>query len=159
MANNPPVTVTQLNHSLTLRTDNGLTIGAVNGWNPTQNRTITAVYGFGTFEQPGPYGAQSGEPYEKCPGNIGGQTIGVTRYDLYTRKMEQAFGTPDLTMLSNQQVAFEAREFWRFPDNTIEVFAYQGCWFSNLGRNHAATGDRIVNVNATLEYVAKRQLQ
>ena len=159
MANNPPTTVTKLNHSLTLRTANGITIGAVNGWNPQQNRTITPVFGFGTFEQPGPYGAQSGEPYEKCPGNLGGQTVGISRYDLFTRPMEDAFGTPDLTMLSNQQTAISVREFWRFPDNTFEVFEYQGCWFSNIGRNHSSTGDRIVNVNATLEYTSKRQIQ
>jgi hypothetical protein len=99
------------------------------------------------------YATQSGEPFEKVPGNVSGMQIDVRRYDIYTTQMEIAFGTPDLTMLSNQRNAFHVLESWTKPDNINNyVNLYQGCWFSDLGRTMESTGDRTVNVNATLQY-------
>ena len=40
----------------------------------------------------------------------------------------------------------------------IEKNWYSGCWFTSLGRTLSATGDRIVNVNATLVYTKIRPL-
>ncbi len=41
---------------------------------------------------------------------------------------------------------------------TVEKLWYSGCYFSQLGRNLQAQGDRIVNVNATLVYKKVRPL-
>lgn len=41
---------------------------------------------------------------------------------------------------------------------TVEKLWYSGCYFSQLGRNLQAEGDRIVMVNATINYVKVRSL-
>ena len=150
---NPPNTLVRTSHSLTIRA-NGTTIGLINGWNPTLSRTITPIYEINT--------RTSGDPLEKVPGNVTGLTIAVQRYDLYSSRMESAFGTPDIMMLSTQDNPFDVLERWRAPDNQgggIEIIRYSGCWFSNIGKNYRSDGDRIVNVNATLEYVRRELVQ
>lgn len=153
MAVNPPQTLTRTSHSLTIRA-NGNTIGLINGWAPTISRTITPVYEIKT--------KTSGDPIEKVPGNVTGQTIAVQRYDLYVQRLETAFGTRELMMLSSQDRPFTVVERWQFPESSgggIEIIRYDGCWFSNIGKNYRSDGDRIVNVNATLEYVLRELVQ
>jgi hypothetical protein len=154
-----PETLIRTSHALTIRV-NGISVGLVNGWNPTQSKTITPAYQIGTFVD----GIPSGEPVEKLPGNVTGMTIAVQRYDIYTQKMEEAFGVyvgdgsrKSLSMLTQQDRPFELREQWRYPDDPggSEGVIYQGCWFSNIGKNYRSDGDRIVNVNATIEYTKR----
>jgi hypothetical protein len=155
-----PETLIRTSHALTIRA-NGISIGLINGWNPTQAKTITPAYQIGTNVDNTP----SGEPVEKLPGNVTGMTIAIQRYDVYPVKMEEAFGTfpgdgsrKSLSMLTQQDRAFEVREQWRFPDDAgagSEIVVYQKCWFSNIGKNFRSDGDRIVNVNATLEYTKR----
>lgn len=155
----PPNTVAQLSHAITIRV-NSVTVGAIEEWNPRQNQTVTELYELGV-QTPGggpngttvQYARQSGEPFEKVPGNISGMQIDVRRYDIYTVQMEQAFGTPNLRMLSNQRNAFNIIETWITPNNINNYYNhYQGCWFSDLGRTISSTGDRTVKANATLQY-------
>ena len=148
-----PETLVRTSHSLTI-VANGVSIGLINGWSPTSSRGISPIYQIGTFINRNP----SGDPLEKVPGNVTGLTMAVQRYDLYTQKMETAFGTPDLTMLSKQDRPFDIRERWQFPVDRgggVEILLYSGCWFSNIGKNYRSDGDRIVNVNATIEYTRK----
>lgn len=153
----PPNTVAQLSHAVTMRV-NGITIGAINEWNPRMNKTVTELYEFGPGTT-GPYASDHGEPFEKVPGNVSGMQVEVRRYDIYTQQMEQAFGTPDITMLSSQKTAFEVREAWNVIAG-VQSYAnvYRGCWFSDLGRTLTATGDRTVNVSATLQYTHKDRI-
>jgi len=73
--------------------------------------------------------------------------------------MEEVWGTSSaFWMLSDQLNPLEIEEKWRNPDGTVEKQLYSGCWFSQLGRNMQAQGDRIVMVNATLNYVKARPL-
>jgi len=152
----PPGTLVRTSHSLTIRVK-GETVGLINGWNPTQSRTITPVYQIATYH----LATRSGDPVEKVPGNVTGQTIGVQRYDIYKNRMEIAFGTSDMMQLSSQLDPFDVVEKWMFPitqrrpEGGIEYVTYLGCWFSNIGRNFRSDGDRIVNVNGTLEYVRR----
>lgn len=154
----PPSTTSQLTHALTIRSQTGQTIGAINEWNPRQTRTITELYEFGQVT-PGTGGVEPGgpgEPYEKVPGNISGMEIAIRRYDIYTTQMEVAFGTDDLAMLSRQFEPFSVRESWTSPEGANNYSAiYDGCWFSDLGRTLDSKGDRIVNVSATLQYTRK----
>ena len=143
---NPPNTLVRTSHAITIRA-NGITVGVVQSWAPAMNRGITGVYEINA--------ATSGEPIEKVPGNVGGLTIGVSRYDLYTRRMEQSFGTPNSAMLGDHNNPFNVVELWRFPDNTQESWLYSGCWFSSIGRTYSATDARLVLVNGTLEYTRK----
>jgi hypothetical protein len=140
---NPPNTMVRTSHAVTIRA-NGITVGLIQSWNVGQNRGITAVYEINQ--------ETSGEPLEKVPGNVGGLTIGVTRYDLYTKRMEAAFGTPDVMMLSDHNNPFQVREAWKFPDGTVETHVYVGCWFANVGRSYSATDNRLVMANGSLEY-------
>lgn len=156
----PPNTQTQTSHAITIHA-NGQMIGAINAWNPSQQMDVAAVFEFGQVT--GPYGHQFGTPYEKVPQNITAMSIEIQRYDIYTSRMEEVFGTANLEMLSSDPGManggtglFDVRERWTTPGGTNNyVVIYKGCWFTNIGRNHSTTGDRIVNVNATLEYTQK----
>jgi hypothetical protein len=143
---NPPNTLVRTSHAITIRA-NGITVGLIQSWAPSQNRTITPIYEINA--------ATSGEPIENVPGNVGGLTISVSRYDLYTKRMEQAFGTPDTAMLGDHNNPFQVVELWRKPDNSQESYLYTGCWLSNLGRTYSATDGRVVLVNSTIQYVRK----
>lgn len=158
----PPNTVAQLTHAVTIRAANTL-IGAINEWNPRMTQTVTELYELGVATPGGgengttvQYSQLSGEPFEKVPGNVSGMQIDVRRYDIYTQPMETVYGTPDLSMLGNQRNAFNVVEQWLQPSNTNNfVNHYKGCWFSDLGRTISATGDRTVNVSATLQFTRK----
>lgn len=150
MPTNPPTTAVRTSHAMTIRAS-GLTIGVVQSWQPNMGRAISPVYELNV--------ATSGEPIENVPGNVQNLTINIQRYDLYVRRMEQAFGTPNFEMLGDQNNPFEVRESWRFPNNAVEARAYTGCWFSSIGRTYSATDTRVVNVSATLAYVRRMRLQ
>jgi len=152
----PPTTLVRTSHSLTIKArPSGLVIGLINGWTPAISRTITPVYQIATFH----INTRSGDPIEQVPGNVTGLTLTVQRYDIYTQRMEQAFGTTDLIMLSRQTEPFDVEETWQSPDNIIERITYQGCWFSTIGRSYRSDGDRIINVNATLNYTRRIKTQ
>lgn len=155
----PPNTKTTTSHALTIHAvSTGAMVGAINQWNPQQSLQISPVHEFGQVT--GPHGVEAGMPFEKIPGNVSGMTIEVNRYDIYTQRFEEAFGTIDLTVLSNDPNAFDVRESWRAPDpaNSYTI-VYFGCRFSRLGRTLSATDDRIVKVGATLEYTRPMRLR
>lgn len=157
-----PITRVRTSHALTIKA-NGITVGLINGWNPTQGRTVTPIFEVGIDD--------SGNPVENMPGNMTGLQITISRFDAYISKMEQAFNTPDLTMLTRQNQPFDVMEVWKLPIESAltigqeasvsspfvneERFLYNGCWFSNLGRTLRSDDNRIVNVNATLFYTKK----
>lgn len=150
----PPNTTVQLSHAMAIRAA-GQTIGAINSWAPKQTRSISELYEFGQGVSSAQFGLGNGEPFAKVPNNVSGMTIDVNRYDLYPRRMETAFGTADLSMLSSQNSELELREGWVSPNNENNYSkVYSGCWFSSIGRTITATGERIVNVSATIEYTA-----
>jgi len=145
-----PQTSIRTSHAISIRA-NGTTIGQIQTWAPNQSRTITPAYELRS--------ETSGEVTENVPGNITGLTIQVSRYDLFSSKMETVWGTSKaLWMLSSQLNPLEVEEKWRNPDGSVEKFLYEGSWFSQLGRNMQAQGDRIVLVNATMAYVRCRPL-
>lgn len=140
-----PNTSTATSHGISIRVD-GRTIGMIQTWVPSQNRPATPVYELNS--------ATSGGVLEQVPGNVGGLTITVTRYDLFKSRMEEVWGF-NMTMLSDQINPIEVREKFLHPDGTTEVDVYTGCWFTNIGKNYGAQGDRIINVNAALVYKNK----
>lgn len=166
-----PVTKVRTSHALTIRA-NGEIIGLINSWTPAQSRTLTPIYEVGVDD--------SGNPIEYMPGNASGLTVNISRYDLYTKRMEEAFGTPDLIMLTRQSEPFDIFEEWTIPDPSLifsselqhniagipftnfptpfivkERYVYQKCWFTSLGRTLRSDDSRVVNVNATLVYTKK----
>ena len=125
-------------------------IGQIQTWAPNQSRTITPAYELNS--------SSSGNVTENVPGNITGLTIQVSRYDLFTQKMEEVWGSASaLWMLGDQKVSLEIKEKWQNYNGAVEFYYYEGCWFSQIGRNMQAQGDRIVMVNATLNYVRIRR--
>jgi hypothetical protein len=150
MATNPPITTARTSHAITIKTDKGITIGLVKQWNPSQNRAITPIYELNV--------ETSGDPLENIPGNVQNLKIKVTRYDLFTTKMEEAFGTAELVFLSDQDRPFSVQETWRKPDGTTEGWQYTGCWFESIGRNLQSDDTRMVLVDASLAYVRRIKL-
>lgn len=152
----PPNTLAQLSHAMVIRV-NGVTIGALNEWNPRINRTLTDLYEFGPVT--GPYFQNPGEPFDVVPGNVSGLQIDVRRWDLYNSQVEIAFGTPDITMLSNQFDALSIREVWTTPGNANNYARiYAGVWVQDIGRTIDAKGDRTINVGATLRYTRRDRI-
>lgn len=153
MAASPPNTEVQLSHAMVIRT-NGVTIGALNEWNPKINRTLTDLYEFGQVT--GPHADGAGEPFAVAPGNISGMSVDVRRWDLYEGQLETAFDTPDTTMLSNQIDEFGMREIWQVPAGYQGYYRlYAGCWWQDMGRTIDAKGDRTINAGGTIRYTRR----
>lgn len=141
-----PNTSTRTDHAISIVVD-GVPIGHIQDWTPQQSRTVTPVFELNS--------STSGEVIENVPGNIGGLTIGVNRYDLFTAKMEEVWGADfNVQMLSDQTNPIAVNEIWITP-NGVETWFYEGCWFTSLGRTHSSQGDRITKVNASMMYVKK----
>jgi len=144
-----PVTFTRTDHAITIRC-NGVKVGRIQEWAPQQSRQATPVYELDADN--------GGAPVDNVPGNLGGLTMTVNRVDLYTVKMEQAWGPGfSITMLTDQTNPLDIQEKWTNPDGTTETWIYRGCWFTSLGRNHSATGDKITKVNASVAYLTKER--
>jgi len=142
-----PTTNTRTDHALSIRVG-GVTVGRIQDWAPSHSRNISQVYEINV--------ATKGGVYETIPGNISGLNISISRFDLYSSKMEQAWGPGfDIYMLSDQSTPLTINENWRNPDGTEETWTYTGCWFTSIGRSHSANGDRITRVNASLAYTRK----
>lgn len=149
-----PETTIRTSHAITIKA-NGKTVGQVQTWAPTQSRNVKHCYQLATWDGT----TRSGNVTENVPGNITGLTIQVSRYDLFASRMEEVWGSPTaFYMLTNQFKPLEITEKWVNPvKNTVERVTYYGCWFSQLGRNLQAEGDRVVMVNATLSYVKTKE--
>jgi len=142
-----PNTSVRSSHAVTIRV-NGITVGLIQSWAPNEARPTTPVYELNS--------ATAGEIYERVPMNITGTTINVNRVDLFNKRMEQAWGINfDLTMLTDQTNPLSIKETWANPDGSTAIIVYSGCWFTSLGRNLPADGDKVVRVNAAIDYVRK----
>lgn len=143
-----PNTTTASSHAISIRA-NGVIVGLIQSFAPSQSRTITPVYELSPVN--------TGEMIEQVPGNITGTTIQISRYDLFNKRMEEAWGANfDLReMLTNQNEPLTIQERWTQYSGAVSTYVYSGCWFSSLGRNYAVNGDRIINVSATLSYTKK----
>lgn len=144
-----PRTYTRMNHALTIRTGTGRTIGAINGWNPVETRTHEDI-----FENEV---NSNGLPVDIIPQILSTRTIRVSRYDLYARIMEEAFGTRELVVLTVQAQPFKVREIWREPSGRVRAIEYV-CWMTDIGKNHRTDGNRIVQADATLVWLSKRKV-
>ena len=136
-------------HAVAIKTE-GVTIGMIQSWAPTQSRTVSPRFELNA--------ATDGRVSENIPGNISGLTITINRYDLIKSKMEELWGSIDFTMLTDQANPLTIKERWDYEDGSTEVWAYMGCWFTSLGRNLSAEGNRIVGANATLTYSLKKKV-
>lgn len=145
-----PFTNTATSHAIAIKVDK-LFIGMIQSWAPSQSRSVNVLYEINSVT--------SGDVAENVPSVISGLTIQVTRYDIFNLRMEQAWGEGfDLReMLCNQSNPLRIVEKWVKPDGEYSAYVYSGCWFSNMGRQMSVKGDRIINVNATLQYERKRK--
>jgi hypothetical protein len=143
-----PNTQIRTSHAVTIRV-NGIYVGQIQSWNPQQSRTVTPTYQLNADSAEG-----SGNVFENVPGNIGGLTLAINRFDLWTSKMEEAWGPGfSIQMLTDQSDSLTVVEKWKGVDgNAAEEYQYLGFWFTSLGRTLSATDNRIVNVNASAAY-------
>lgn len=143
-----PNTRTRLDHALTIRTGSGRAIGAVKTFSYAQSRSIDEE-----FE----VNAQgSGMPVDLVPQNVTRREIRIERYDLYTKIMEEVFGTSELVVLTDQYRPFVLREIWKGPAGILtggqRIYQFTGCWFSDLGRTMSTDGNRVVMADATVTW-------
>ena len=145
-----PNTSTATSHAIAIKVD-GVLIGRIQSWSPSQSRNVQAAYEINAVTQ--------GDVAENIPSVASGLTIQVTRYDLFDTRMEQAWGDGfDLKeMICNQANPLRITEKWVKPNGEYSAYVYSGCWFSNMGRQMSVQGDRIISVNATLQYERKRK--
>jgi len=163
----PPNTRTATSHSIIIRTDRGIKIARIQSWAPAQSRTIDAIYEVNA--------ETTGEPIERVPQIVGTNRISVSRYELYSKHIGEAFGVPtlsnkefgssaeggaedDLFSLALQFKPFNIREIWRDPFGGIRAYAYLKAWFSDWGVTISATDDRIIKANATIEFTRRIRL-
>lgn len=146
-----PNTVARTSHAITLKTLSGQTIGLIKQWKPNLTREVTALYEINS--------ATTGDPVENIPGNAKGLTIDIQRYDLYTVRMEQAFGSASINWITDQDNPFQIQEVWKFPNNNVEAWVYSGCWFNLIGRTFQSDDQRMVLVNAQLTYLKRNPVQ
>jgi hypothetical protein len=145
-----PKTSTATSHAIAIKSGSA-TVGRIQSWSPNQSRAVTAIYEINA--------ATMGDVAENVPGVASGLTIQVMRYDLFSTRMEEAWGEDFQIreMLCNQANPLNLQEKWVYPDGTFSVYMYSGCWFSNMGRTMSVQGDRIINVSATIQYERKRK--
>ena len=145
-----PNTRTASQHIISIRF-NGVTIGLIQRWAPRQTRRMTPIYEINTLT--------SGRRVDIVPGNIEQLQIAVDRYDLFTTRLHEAFGfAANAINLADHTNAFDVQELWQLPSGLIIGTIYSGCWFSDIGREHTATGDRVIMARATIEVTDKTNL-
>jgi len=138
-----PNTRTASQHIISIRF-RGVTVGLIQRWAPRQQRDMTPIYELNSLT--------SGRRVDIVPGNVSQLQIDVQRYDLFTRRMHEAFGFPASAIhLSDHTNPFDVQEIWQLPSGLIIGTVYQGCWFSSIGREYSATGERVIMATAALE--------
>lgn len=101
-----PVPATQIrtSHAISIKAGNQI-IGHIQSWAPSQSRAVSPLYEISAVG--------TGEPFENVPGIATGLTIQVSRYDLFTNKMEEVWGTPKpFWMLTDQHNPIDIEEKW-----------------------------------------------
>jgi hypothetical protein len=105
---------------------NGQPIGAITRWSVQQSQGTTNLYAFGDdvvgFDHVRP---ARGEPFENFPGNLTGQTIQFTRFQIYTALTEDVLGTKRLESLTFQNRPLTVREVIQGPGgrfNLVNVY-------------------------------------
>jgi len=102
-----PSGTVRTSHVLKLRAD-GVTIGLVQNWSPSQARNVTPAYEINSITK--------GDVHENIPGPSSGLTIQVSRVDLYEKRMEQAWGPNfNVQMLIDQTRPLSIQERWEDP--------------------------------------------
>ena len=146
---NPPASLVKSSHGLQIKVG-GVTIGAIQTWRPVAiTRAMKHVFELNPLS--------SGHPFDIAIGNLGGFTVDVERYDIWTDAFEKVFGG-DVSLtdaIGNQSNPFEVYEYLLHPDGYKELKVYRGCWFSSIGREYSAEGDRVVMVRGTLTYIRR----
>lgn len=138
-----PNTRTANQHVISIRF-RGVAVGLIQKWSPRQTRGMKPIYELNNIT--------SGRRVDIVPGNVDALSVDVQRYDLFTQRMHQAFGfAASAIHLADHTNPFDVQELWIQPNGTIIGTIYRGCWFSRIGRDYSATGDRVIMADAALE--------
>jgi hypothetical protein len=138
-----PNTRTASQHIISIRLK-GVTIGLIQRWSPRQTRRMTPIYEINQVT--------SGRRVDIVPGNVETLQIDVDRYDLFNTRMHQAFGfAASAINLADHTNPFDVQELWQLPSGLVIGTIYQNCWFTNIGREYTAQGDRVIMARGQLE--------
>jgi hypothetical protein len=165
-----PNTATRTNHALTIHGIHGSkrrVIGAISDFNVQQSRALTEIQEVNVNAY--------GQPVDIIPGHMTTRTINVQRYDLYSKVIEELFADDtapfkEWNMLLDQTRPFVLRTVWLNPSGGTfgaiggalsgkRVYEFLGCWFTSMGRTISSKGDRIINVNATIQWKERRRIK
>lgn len=150
-----PNTRVRLSHAYTLRTKRNQVIGGVYEVGVDQGRDIQLKAEVNVNAH--------GEFVDIVPGLMSTQTISIAIYDLYERVMEEALGTREIVVLTDQRTGLKLREVWRAPTGILgsdqRRYSYGPLFFSRLGRRVATTDDRVVRVNAELVWLDRERIE
>lgn len=163
MAISTPNTSTVTSHGLLIQSAAEI-VGAITKYTVKHTQATKDLYEFGSGTTLGggdDVEADRGEAFETIPNNIGGTDISIGRYDQYKTRFEKAFakqGVPDLVMLSKQVQSIRFVDVTVAPDKTLSFKrVHFGAWFTSIGRNYSAEGDRSVMVDANAHYTRTRE--
>jgi hypothetical protein len=150
-----PNTRARLSHAYTLRTARNQVIGAVFRTEERQGRNVEFEYEV----EPNAVG----EPVDIVPQEMTEQRFTIARWDLYEEIFEEIFFNDELVILRDQRRGFKLREVWRSPTQFLNArgkrYEFKPCWFTSLGREKDATGDRTIRVNAEIMWLDKQKIE
>lgn len=149
---NTPDTLVRSSHGIQIKIK-GEVIGAIRNWSPAEyTRGMTRVWELNPLS--------SGHPIDQVPGNLDGFTLRVDRYDIWKEPFEKVFGGDIALMeaIGNQQAGFDCYQYLWHPDGYKELTVYRNSWFTSIGRNYSADGDRIIMVSATLAFLRRDKI-
>jgi hypothetical protein len=149
-----PETRARLTHAYTLRTSKNQIIGGVFRTVVRQARRVDFKYEIDVNGH--------GKPTDVVPEEMTAQTLSITRWDLYTSLMEEALGTDEIIVLTDQRRGLRLREQWLAPTSILNSrgrrYQYGPCFFTDLGRELGAEGPRTVSVNAELVWLDRKKI-
>ena len=149
---NTPESLVRTSHGIQIKV-RGEVIGAIKSWSPdAYTRGFTHVWELNPLS--------SGHPIDLVPGNLGGFTVRVDRYDIWKEPFEKVFGGDISLMeaLGNQQRGFECYQYLWHPDSFKELVVYRNCWFSSISRSYTSDGDRIIVASGTLHFLRRDKI-
>jgi hypothetical protein len=146
-----PNTHVRTTHGLTLRTKAGRVIGAVQTMQTPQSRAVSVERQIDRRAH--------GKPARLIPQQLTTHTISIVRLDLNRAAMEEALGTSDIVVLTDQFLGLRLREQWAGAAGVVlggtKRYDFSECFLTDLGHEYAATDDRISRGNCTLVWTDK----
>lgn len=146
-----PITRVRHTHGYYIRGPYGIVLGGVERVQETQSQSVEGIYTVGR--------AMSGSPSGDARGVQDGRRLQITRLDLTSSAVEEAFGFEEWSMLCDNIGRFTLRPSWTLPAGYAlsgqPTYEYLGCVIVEQGRTIEANGSRVSRANVTIQFTEK----